>query len=79
MHEGDQGAPPGSLIKTDIALLKTTRIAGAALKLINADSRPEDFVAQYLALRHAPDRPDLLVLTLALLYLEAILTDGRTA
>jgi len=49
VHEGDQGAPPGSLIKTDIALLKTTRIAGAALKRINADSRPEDFVEDYQA------------------------------
>jgi len=49
IHEGDQPADAGSLIKTDIALLETTRIAAAALESIGADDRPADFVSEYEA------------------------------
>ncbi|HEY3262157.1 MAG TPA: Wzz/FepE/Etk N-terminal domain-containing protein [Pseudonocardiaceae bacterium] len=49
VHEADVGAAPGSLIKTDIALLQTTRIAAAALKSINSADRPEEFVTEYKA------------------------------
>jgi hypothetical protein len=49
VHETEEPGSGGSLIKTDIALLETTRIAAAALKSVNSTDRPEDFVKEYEA------------------------------
>nr|WP_093607697.1 Wzz/FepE/Etk N-terminal domain-containing protein [Streptomyces indicus] len=46
-HEADQPNDPGTLIRTDAALLKTTRIADAALASLDSAERPEDFMADY--------------------------------
>jgi len=46
-HENDQGSVSESLMETDVALLETTQIAAAALERVNADERPEDFLASY--------------------------------
>ncbi|MFJ9693924.1 Wzz/FepE/Etk N-terminal domain-containing protein [Kitasatospora sp. NPDC101183] len=46
-HAADQPNDPGTLIKTDAALLQTTNIAGAALKALNSPDKPEDFITQY--------------------------------
>ncbi|MER7176474.1 Wzz/FepE/Etk N-terminal domain-containing protein [Streptomyces mesophilus] len=46
-HEADQPNDPGTLIRTDAALLKTTRIAGEALKSLDSTERPEDFMEDY--------------------------------
>lgn len=47
VHEGDGPADGGSLIRTDVALMTTTRIAGKALEAIKSDERPENFVKEY--------------------------------
>lgn len=47
VHEEDAPSDGGSLIRTDIALMTTTRIAAAALKELGSDERPEEFVKQY--------------------------------
>ncbi|HET8641849.1 MAG TPA: exopolysaccharide biosynthesis protein [Pseudonocardiaceae bacterium] len=50
VHEGDhQGPTDPSRILTDIALIKTARIAGLALQRIGSTDRPEDFMADYEA------------------------------
>ncbi|GGV28083.1 membrane-bound polysaccharide biosynthesis protein [Streptomyces griseoflavus] len=46
-HQQDQPNDPGTLIRTDAALLHTTRIAGAALKAMGSPERPEDFMEDY--------------------------------
>ncbi|MFE9406616.1 Wzz/FepE/Etk N-terminal domain-containing protein [Streptomyces sp. NPDC006530] len=48
-HESDQPNDPGTLIRTDVALLGTTRIAGAALNALNSPIRAEDFMGDYTA------------------------------
>ncbi|AZM45179.1 polysaccharide biosynthesis protein [Streptomyces sp. WAC 06738] len=46
-HQADQPNDPGTLIRTDVALLETTRIAGKALKTLDSPQRPEDFTNDY--------------------------------
>ncbi|MEU3097399.1 Wzz/FepE/Etk N-terminal domain-containing protein [Streptomyces sp. NPDC006967] len=46
-HQQDQPNDPGTLIRTDAALLHTTRIAGAALRSLESPDRPEDFMEDY--------------------------------
>ncbi|MFB9351738.1 Wzz/FepE/Etk N-terminal domain-containing protein, partial [Streptomyces heliomycini] len=46
-HQQDQPNDPGTLIRTDAALLHTTRIAGAALRSLGSPEEPEDFMADY--------------------------------
>ncbi|MFE6281361.1 Wzz/FepE/Etk N-terminal domain-containing protein [Streptomyces sp. NPDC057877] len=46
-HEDDQPNDTGTLIRTDVALLQTTRIAEAALKSLDSPERPEDFMREY--------------------------------
>ncbi|KND28092.1 Wzz/FepE/Etk N-terminal domain-containing protein [Streptomyces acidiscabies] len=49
-HQADQPNDPGTLIRTDVALLSTTRIADAALKALRSPERPEDFMGDYSGL-----------------------------
>ncbi|MFG2995004.1 Wzz/FepE/Etk N-terminal domain-containing protein [Streptomyces sp. NPDC048340] len=46
-HQADQPNDPGTLIRTDVALLQTTRIAGNALQSLNSSEKPEDFMEDY--------------------------------
>ncbi|MDX3579687.1 Wzz/FepE/Etk N-terminal domain-containing protein [Streptomyces sp. FL07-04A] len=46
-HEEDQPNDPGTLIRTDVALLQTTRIAEQALKALRSGEKPEDFMQDY--------------------------------
>ncbi|MFE3073077.1 Wzz/FepE/Etk N-terminal domain-containing protein [Streptomyces sp. NPDC059247] len=46
-HQEDQPNDPGTLIRTDVALLHTTRIAGAALRSLKSTEEPEDFMRDY--------------------------------
>ncbi|MFD9692558.1 Wzz/FepE/Etk N-terminal domain-containing protein [Kitasatospora sp. NPDC059146] len=46
-HAADQPNDPGTLIRTDAALLQTTGIAGAALKALGSAEKPEDFMKEY--------------------------------
>lgn len=46
-HKEDQPNDPGTLIRTDVALLQTTRIAGKALKSLGSPEKPEDFMQDY--------------------------------
>lgn len=46
-HEQDQPNDPGTLIRTDAALLHTTRIAEQALKALKSPVRAEDFMKDY--------------------------------
>ncbi|WP_181791713.1 Wzz/FepE/Etk N-terminal domain-containing protein, partial [Streptomyces phytophilus] len=46
-HQADQPTDPGTLIRTDVALLETTRIAGQALRALDSPQRPEDFTDDY--------------------------------
>ncbi|MER7484341.1 Wzz/FepE/Etk N-terminal domain-containing protein [Streptomyces sp. NPDC126497] len=46
-HQQDQPNDPGTLIRTDAALLHTTRIADKALKALGSTERPEDFMGDY--------------------------------
>ncbi|MFB7633171.1 Wzz/FepE/Etk N-terminal domain-containing protein [Streptomyces sp. NPDC056149] len=46
-HREDQPNDPGTLIRTDVALLGTTRIAGRALQSLKSPAKPEDFVQDY--------------------------------
>ncbi|MDT0541348.1 MULTISPECIES: Wzz/FepE/Etk N-terminal domain-containing protein [Streptomyces] len=46
-HQEDQPNDPGTLIRTDVALLHTTRIAGKALKSLGSPEKPEDFMQDY--------------------------------
>ncbi|MFE6685735.1 Wzz/FepE/Etk N-terminal domain-containing protein [Streptomyces sp. NPDC057743] len=46
-HQEDQPNDPGTLIRTDVALLGTTRIAGMALRSLKSSEKPEDFLRDY--------------------------------
>ncbi|MCX5268740.1 Wzz/FepE/Etk N-terminal domain-containing protein [Streptomyces sp. NBC_00199] len=46
-HEEDQPNDPGTLIRTDVALLQTTRIAEQALKSLRSQEKAEDFMQDY--------------------------------
>ncbi|MGW7692693.1 Wzz/FepE/Etk N-terminal domain-containing protein [Streptomyces asiaticus] len=46
-HQEDQPNDTGTLIRTDVALLGTTRIAGEALKSLKSPEKPEDFMRDY--------------------------------
>ncbi|MFB7591617.1 Wzz/FepE/Etk N-terminal domain-containing protein [Streptomyces sp. NPDC056169] len=46
-HQEDQPNDPGTLIRTDVALLQTTRIAGHALAALKSPDKPEDFMKDY--------------------------------
>lgn len=47
VHADDSPTDSGTLMRTDVALLHTTRIATAALKLLNSDEPPEEFLKNY--------------------------------
>ncbi|MCQ4042792.1 Wzz/FepE/Etk N-terminal domain-containing protein [Streptantibioticus rubrisoli] len=46
-HAEDQPNDTGTLIRTDVALLQTTRVAGAALQSLKSPEKPEDFMRDY--------------------------------
>ncbi|AVV44822.1 Wzz/FepE/Etk N-terminal domain-containing protein [Streptomyces sp. ID05-04B] len=46
-HAEDQPNDPGTLIRTDVALLQTTRIAEQALKSLRSREKAEDFMQDY--------------------------------
>ena len=46
-HQEDQPNDTGTLIRTDVELLQTTRIADKALKTLKSPDRPEDFMQDY--------------------------------
>ncbi|WBP85468.1 Wzz/FepE/Etk N-terminal domain-containing protein [Kitasatospora cathayae] len=46
-HQADQPNDPGTLIRTDAALLQTTEIAGKALQALGSAQKPEDFMRDY--------------------------------
>ncbi|WP_062646315.1 Wzz/FepE/Etk N-terminal domain-containing protein [Streptomyces maremycinicus] len=46
-HQEDQPNDPGTLIRTDVALLHTTRIAGTALRSLGSQEDPADFMEEY--------------------------------
>ncbi|MBZ6227395.1 polysaccharide biosynthesis protein [Streptomyces olivaceus] len=46
-HKDDQPNDTGTLIRTDVELLGTTRIASRALRAIGSAEEPEDFVRDY--------------------------------
>ncbi|GAA4672698.1 Wzz/FepE/Etk N-terminal domain-containing protein [Streptomyces youssoufiensis] len=46
-HREDQPNDTGTLIRTDVALLQTTQIAGRALRALGSAERPEDFMRDY--------------------------------
>jgi hypothetical protein len=46
-HQADQPNDPGTLIKTDVALLQTTRIADKALKALGSTEDPAVFMQDY--------------------------------
>ncbi|WP_354637392.1 Wzz/FepE/Etk N-terminal domain-containing protein [Kitasatospora camelliae] len=46
-HQADQPNDPGTLIRTDVALLHTTAIAGKALQSLGSSEDPEDFLRDY--------------------------------
>ncbi|QKW09712.1 polysaccharide biosynthesis protein [Streptomyces sp. NA04227] len=46
-HQEDQPNDTGTLIRTDVELLRTTRIASEALRSLKSRENPEDFMADY--------------------------------
>ncbi len=46
-HQEDQPNDTGTLIRTDVELLGTTRIAGRALRSLHSSADPEDFLRDY--------------------------------
>lgn len=46
-HQEDQPNDTGTLIRTDVELLGTTRIAGKALQSLKSPKNPEDFMRDY--------------------------------
>ncbi|MFI6855355.1 Wzz/FepE/Etk N-terminal domain-containing protein [Streptomyces sp. NPDC050416] len=46
-HKEDQPNDTGTLIRTDVELLHTTRIAGKALRALESPESPEDFMRDY--------------------------------
>ncbi|WP_330329158.1 Wzz/FepE/Etk N-terminal domain-containing protein [Streptomyces sp. NBC_00536] len=49
-HQADQPNDPGTLMRTDVGLLQTTRIAGKALQTLKSPQKPEDFMLEYSGL-----------------------------
>ncbi|MFD4630675.1 Wzz/FepE/Etk N-terminal domain-containing protein [Streptomyces sp. NPDC058284] len=47
VHQEDQPNDTGTLIRTDVELLKTTRIADRALRALKSSQDPEDFMGDY--------------------------------
>lgn len=47
VHENDQPTDGGSLMRTDIALLETTKIAAATLRSLRLNESPEEFLKTY--------------------------------
>lgn len=47
VHQDDQPNDTGTLIRTDVALLGTTRIAGQALRALGSPEKPEDLLRDY--------------------------------
>ncbi|MFL1898932.1 Wzz/FepE/Etk N-terminal domain-containing protein [Streptomyces tauricus] len=47
VHQEDQPNDTGTLIRTDVALLGTTRIADKALQALKSPEKPEDFMKDY--------------------------------
>ena len=47
VHEDDQPSDTGNLARTDVTLMTTGKIAGAALKAVGSNQRPEDFLKEY--------------------------------
>ncbi|MFE9023521.1 Wzz/FepE/Etk N-terminal domain-containing protein [Streptomyces sp. NPDC007808] len=47
VHKEDQPNDTGTLIRTDVELLQTTRIAGKALRALDSPEDPEDFMRDY--------------------------------
>ncbi|HVV14390.1 Wzz/FepE/Etk N-terminal domain-containing protein [Amycolatopsis sp.] len=50
IHQDDSPTDSGTLMRTDVAVLQTTKIADAALKSINSTDKPEDFLKNYSGL-----------------------------
>ncbi|TJZ54603.1 polysaccharide biosynthesis protein [Streptomyces piniterrae] len=46
-HQEDQPNDPGTLIRTDVELLRTTRVAEPALRSLKSPENPEDFMRDY--------------------------------
>lgn len=46
-HEEDQPNDTGTLIRTDVAVLQTSRIADLALKSLKSPEKPQDFMRDY--------------------------------
>ncbi|MFF2514748.1 Wzz/FepE/Etk N-terminal domain-containing protein [Streptomyces sp. NPDC058086] len=46
-HAEDQPNDTGTLIRTDVAVLQTTRVADLALKSLKSPEKPEDFMRDY--------------------------------
>jgi capsular polysaccharide biosynthesis protein len=46
-HKEDQPNDTGTLMRTDVQLLATTRIAGKALQALKSSEKPEDFMKKY--------------------------------
>jgi capsular polysaccharide biosynthesis protein len=47
IHKEDSPTDAGTLMRTDVAVLQTTKIAGAALKSLKITQAPEDFLKDY--------------------------------
>ncbi|MFF1607128.1 Wzz/FepE/Etk N-terminal domain-containing protein [Amycolatopsis sp. NPDC058278] len=50
VHQDDSPTDSGTLMRTDVAVLQTTQIAGAALKKLGSTDSPEDFMKNYAGL-----------------------------
>lgn len=47
IHKEDSPTDAGTLMRTDVAVLQTTKIAGAALKSLKINQAPEEFLKDY--------------------------------
>ncbi|MPZ79811.1 MAG: exopolysaccharide biosynthesis protein [Actinophytocola sp.] len=47
VHEDDQPSDSGNLVRTDVTLMDTARIAAAALERVGSRQRPENFLQDY--------------------------------
>ncbi|KAA9162985.1 exopolysaccharide biosynthesis protein [Amycolatopsis acidicola] len=50
IHQDDSPTDSGTLMRTDVAVLQTTKIADAALKAVHSTDKPEDFLKDYTGL-----------------------------
>src|SRR6185369_5375901 len=50
VHQDDSPTDSGTLMRTDVAVLQTAQIAGAALKKLGSTNSPEDFMQTYAGL-----------------------------